>query len=151
MKIEDELQTNKFKDERHKAALNLMFTAYRLQTNVAQALKPFGLTSEQYNVLRILRGSRPKELCVREIAGRLIERSSNVPRILDRLQAKNFVTRARSENDGRETLIGLTEAGLEVLEKVAANVRDIDGASVKLTDNEARLLNELLDKSREDV
>jgi DNA-binding MarR family transcriptional regulator len=131
VKIEDELQTNKFRSEQHKAALNVLFTAYKLHTVVVQVLKPFGLTAEQYNVMRILKGSAPKPLCVKEIAERLIERSSNVPRILDRLQAKEYITRTRSENDGRETLIELTQA------------------AVKLTEIEARLLNDLLDKSRE--
>lgn len=149
MKIEDELQTKKFKSEQHKAALNVMFTAYKLHTEVARILKPFGLTAEQYNVMRILKGSAPRQLCVKEIAERMIERSSNVPRILDRLQTKNYVTRTRSENDGRETLIGLTEAGLELLLQTTDLVGNVDGSTVKLTDSEARLLNELLDKSRE--
>lgn len=149
MKIEDELQTKKFKSEQHKAALNLMFTAYQVHTDFAKALKPFGITAEQYNVMRILKGSAPRPLCVKEIAGRMIERSSNVPRILDRLQAKNFITRTRSENDGRETLIELTETGLNALLRTIEEVDGMDGASVKLTDSEARLLNELLDKSRE--
>lgn len=150
MKIEDELQTKKFKSEQHKAALNLMFTSYRLQTNVAQGLKPFGITSEQFNVLRILKGSAPRQLCVKEIASRMIERSSNVPRILDRLQAKEYITRTRSESDGRETLIGLTENGVELVEKATLSVSNLDASFVKLTDSEARLLNELLDKSRGD-
>jgi len=148
MKIEDELKTKKFMSEQQKAALNLMFTAYRLQTLVSQGLKPHGLTSEQYNVMRILKGSSPRHMCVREIADRLIERSSNVPRILDRLQAKNLVTRTRSENDGRETLIGLTEEGFGLLKEATDTISKLDGAAVNLTDSESRLLNELLDKSR---
>lgn len=149
MKIEDELQTNKFRSEQHKAALNVMFTAYKLHTEVARVLKPFGITAEQYNVMRILKGSAPRQLCVKEIAERMIERSSNVPRILDRLQAKDYITRTRSENDGRETLIGLTESGLGLLEQTLNTVGKVDGSAVRLTDSEARLLNELLDKSRE--
>lgn len=149
MKIEDELQTKNFSSEQHKAALNLMFTAYKLHSDFARLLKPFGLTAEQYNVMRILKGSAPRPLCVKEIADRMIERSSNVPRILDRLQAKNYITRTRSENDGRETLIGLTEDGLAALQEAIRGMGDADSTAVKLTDSEARLLNELLDKSRE--
>lgn len=149
VKIEEELQTDKFRNEQHKAALNIMFSAYRLQTEVAKVLKPFGITAEQYNVMRILKGSAPRPLCVKEIAGRMIERSSNVPRILDRLQAKSYVTRTRSENDGRETLIALTEAGVALLAQTLDFVTEADGSAVKLTETEARLLNELLDKSRE--
>ena len=148
MKIEDELQTKKFKSEQHKASLNVMFTAYRVHTQVAQALKPYGVTAEQYNVMRILKGSSPRSMCVKEIAGRMIERNSNVPRILDRLQAKAYVTRTRSESDGRETLIRLTDEGVALLAEVSRKVSEVDGAAVNLTDTEARLLNELLDKSR---
>jgi len=148
MKIEDELKTKKFRSEQHKAALNMMFSAYQLQTAVAQGLKPFNLTAEQYNVMRILKGSNPRPLCVKEIANRLIERSSNVPRILDRLQDKKLISRTRSEADGRETLIELTQQGMNVLNEVNLSVEGLDGSQVKLTDTEARLLNELLDKSR---
>lgn len=81
----------------------------------------------------------------------MIERSSNVPRILDRLQAKEYITRTRSESDGRETLIGLTENGAELVEKATLSVSNLDASFVKLTDSEARLLNELLDKSRGDL
>jgi len=148
MKIEDELKTKKFRSEQHKAALNMMFSAYQLQTSFAQGLKPFKLTAEQYNVMRILKGSNPKPLCVKEIASRLIERSSNVPRILDRLQDKGLISRTRSESDGRETLIELTVEGVKILHEANLSVEGLDTSQVKLTDNEARLLNELLDKSR---
>lgn len=148
MKIEDELQTKKFRSEQHKAALNLMFSAYQLQTAVAQGLKSFGLTSEQYNVMRILKGSSPKPLCVKDIANRMIERSSNVPRIIDRLEAKNLANRSRSGSDGRETLIELTDEGAKLLDQANMAVSNLDASYVKLTDNESCLLNELLDKSR---
>lgn len=148
MKIEDELQTKKFRSEQHKAALNMMFSAYQLQTSVSQGLKPFGLTAEQYNVLRILKGSSPKAMCVRDIASRLIERSSNVPRILDRLETKGLVIRTRSESDGRETLVELTNNGVKLLHEATLSVSGLDANFVKLTDIECRLLNELLDKSR---
>lgn len=149
MKIEDELKTKKFRNEQHKAVLNLMFSAYRLQTSVSQGLKPFGLTAEQYNVMRILKGSSPKPLCVKEIGDRMIERSSNVPRIIDRLQQKGLAIRTRSENDGRETWIELTDKGIKLLNEANLAVMDLDTKFLKLTDNESRLLNELLDKSRE--
>ena len=150
MKIEDELQTKNFRNEQHKAALNLMFTSYRLKSEVTKALKPFGLTSAQYNVMRILKGSSPQAMCVKQIGQRMIEPSSNVPRILDRLELKKYVTRMRSESDGRETLIELTPEGAELLKKVSETVTQMDGSHVNLTDSEARLLNDLLDKSRED-
>lgn len=148
MKIEEELQTKKFQSEQHKAALNIMFSAYLIHSSVAAALKPFEITAEQFNVMRILKGSKAKPLCVREIAGRMIERSSNVPRIVDRLEAKGLAIRSRSASDGRETLIELTDSGLAKLEQINTEVGQLDSKAVNLTEAEARLLNELLDKSR---
>ncbi|MCG9910209.1 MAG: MarR family transcriptional regulator [Flavobacteriales bacterium] len=147
MKIEQELQTGKFRNEQHKASLNIMFTAYVLHRSVAAALKPFGITPEQYNVLRILNGKRADKLCVKDIAGRMIERSSNVPRILDRLENKALVSRERSPEDGRESLIGITPKGIELVENMTEAVEK-NAHVLALTDSEAWTLNELLDKSR---
>ncbi len=148
MKIEQELQTANFRSEQHKASLNIMFTAYLIHRSVASALKPYGVTPEQYNVLRILKGRFPESMCVRDIAGRMIERSSNVPRILDRLENKGYVKRERSEADGRETLVSLTSDGGQFLEKLIAALERQE-LTLPITDAEAWTLNELLDKCRE--
>ena len=85
MKLEQAIQSNKFKNEVHKAGLNILYTAWWLKTVMSRELKEFGLTHEQYNVLRILKGKYPEQMCVRDIACRMIEKSYNVPRIIDRL------------------------------------------------------------------
>lgn len=125
-----------------------MFTAYVIRRGIADALKIHGITPEQYNVLRILNGSYPKSMCVRDIAGRMIERSSNVPRILDRLEKKAYVKRERSETDGRETLVSLTQEGKSFLEKVFS-VLEKEERVLPISEAEAWTLNELLDKCRE--
>lgn len=117
MKLEQAIQSNKFKDEVHKSALNILYTAWWLKTQSAIILKQFGITHEQFNVLRILKGKHPDDMCVRDIAGRMIEKNSNVPRIIDRLELKKLVERKQSQIDKRETVIHLTPLGVNLLEK----------------------------------
>ena len=90
MKLEQAIQSEKFETQVQKAGLNVLYTAWWLKTIVSKELKEFGLTHEQYNVLRILKGKYPELMCVRDIGNRMIEKSSNVPRIIDRLNLKNL-------------------------------------------------------------
>lgn len=116
---------------------------------ISKDLKVFGLTHEQFNVLRILKGKHPEQMCVKDIATRMIEKSSNVPRILDRLEAKNFVLRSNSAVDKRETVMTLTPRGIEVLDE-ATNAIDASFAETIVIDEEkATMLNALLDQYRE--
>jgi DNA-binding MarR family transcriptional regulator len=148
MKLEEALKTTRFRDERHKATLNVLYTAYWLKTNFSALLKEHGLTMEQFNVLRILKGKHPEPMCVKDIGSRIVEKNSNVPRIIDRLIIKKMVKRAPSEQDKRETLISLTPAGLKQLEEANTVMERID-QEVKGMDNEdARQLNILLEKMR---
>ena len=122
-----------------------MYTAYQIKTFVSQALKDFGLTPEQYNVLRILNGKYPDQMCVRDIGQRMVERSSNVPRIIDRLEIKELVKRSQSGDDKRETAINLTQAGLNLLEMVNPVVMKKQDNMTSLQNAELKQLNSLLD------
>lgn len=132
-----------------KAVLNIMYTAYQVRCSVSDALKGYGLTPEQYNVLRILKGKHPDQMCVRDIAGRMLERSSNVPRIIDRLEVKKLVKRNTSAEDKRETKISLTQPGINMLDNVNEIMEDINENSCKLSDAELEQLNDLLDRFRD--
>src|SRR3954465_11355538 len=112
MKLEEVLKTTKFESPQHRAVLNLMYTAYWYKTKTNTLLKEFGLTTEQFNVLRILKGKHPQPMCVKNIGSRMIEENSNVPRIVDRLILKELVVRTQSPEDRRETLVSLSEKGL---------------------------------------
>ena len=147
MKIEEILKTSRFIDEKHKASLNLLYTSYWFKTHVSTALKEFGFTSEQYNVMRILKGKHPEQMCVKDIAQRTIEKNSNVPRIVQRLLAKHFVERTISAEDKRETLVSLTEKGMQQLEKANSAVSRLN-EMIGLNEEEAKQLNELLEKMR---
>lgn len=148
MKLEEAIKSNKFKNETQKAALNVLYTAWWLKTQMSKGLKDFGLTHEQYNVLRILKGKYPEQICVRDIACRMIEKNSNVPRIVDRLEIKKLVKRNSSQFDKRETVITLTQNGILLLE---ASTKAIDASMQTITtlsETDANHLNKLLEKLR---
>lgn len=150
MKLEDAIKSNRFTDERHRATVNLLYTSYWLKSSLSLVLKQQGLTNEQHNVLRILKGSHPKEMCVKEIGARTLEKSSNVPRIIDRLVAKKLVRRYQSKEDKRETLVGLTEKGIEITQLARQAVEECTANIVNLTQEDAAILNALLEKMREE-
>lgn len=149
MRLEDAIKSNKFRSEAHKAALNILFSAWWLKTALSAELKNFGLTHEQYNVLRILKGKHPEHLCVRDIASRMIEKNSNVPRILDRLLKKKLIKRNTSRQDRRETVISLTNLGLSVLENSDVKISHSIDNSIHLSRSESKVLNDLLERMRE--
>lgn len=133
----------------HKAGLNILYTAWWLKTVMSRELKEFGLTHEQYNVLRILKGKHPELICVKDIACRMIEKNSNVPRIIDRLVIKKLVKRATSETDKRETVISLTQSGIAVLEASTRRINTIFDEVMIISEAEALSINKLLEKVRE--
>lgn len=149
MKLEEAIQSVKFKNQTHKAGLNILYTAWWLKTAMSRELKKFGLTHEQYNVLRILKGKSPDEMCVKDIAGRMIEKSSNVPRIIDRLVAKKLVKRSTDANDKRHTVMTLTTAGFNILDNSTKRIDELFGDLIAINETAAMELNQLLEQFRE--
>jgi DNA-binding MarR family transcriptional regulator len=149
MKLEEALQTSNFKDAKHKASLNILYTAWWLKSAISKELKAFGLTHEQYNVMRILKGKSPETMCVKDIAGRMIEKGTNVPRIIDKLVDKKLVKRATDIHDKRHTVMQLTASGLVLLEKVTRKINQVADTLMDLSDKEADQLNLILEKMRE--
>lgn len=149
VKLEQAIQSTRFKNEVQKAGLNILYTAWWLKTVMSRELKDFGLTHEQYNVLRILKGKHPELICVKDIACRMIEKNSNVPRIIDRLEIKKLVKRATSEADKRETVISLTQSGIAVLEASTQRINTIFDEVMTISESEASSINTLLEKVRE--
>ncbi len=148
MKIEDEIkQTKKFKSEHQRLFVNIMFTSSWLYRTQGQFLKTFGISPEQYNVLRILRGQHPNCANNQLITERMIDKSSNCSRIVEKLKQKGLVDRKENKDDRRHVDITITQKGLTLLEKIdLANNEGVlkDNLSVK----EAEILNDLLDKLR---
>ena len=148
VKLEEAIKSNKFKNEVHKAGLNILYTAWWLKTMMSKELKEYGLTHEQYNVLRILKGKHPELICVKEIACRIIEKSSNVPRIIDRLETKKLVKRTTSDADKRETVILLTTAGINILQHSTERINKLMDNTIIIDESRAALLNEILEEIR---
>jgi len=151
MKLEEAIGSNKFADAKHKALINLMYTSYWFKTHASASLKERDLTIEQFNVLRILKGKYPERVCIKDIRSRMIEKNSNVPRIVDRLLLKGLVRRTASEEDKRETLITLTEKGVYQLDEASARMNKVQNDIFGLDEAEAVMLNELMEKMRSKV
>lgn len=149
MKIEEALQQQTFTSEYHKVHLNILYTSAWISQHTAAALKPFGLSGQQFNILRILRGQYPEPASVKLLTARMIDKMSNASRLVDKLLEKELVVRTTCPNDRRSVDVVLTEKGLEVLAAARTAVevahQPLNGA---LTDDEAQTLNRLLDKMR---
>ena len=148
MRLEQAIKSSKFRNEVHKAGLNILYTAWWLKTMMSRELKEYGLTHEQYNVLRILKGKHPEQICVKEIACRMIEKNSNVPRIIDRLVTKKLVRRTSSDSDRRETVILLTQAGLNILQHSTERINKLMDHTIVIEEKKAAILNEILEEIR---
>jgi DNA-binding MarR family transcriptional regulator len=148
MGLEQDLKQERFTNEYEKMVVNILFTGSWLANLNLSRLKPFGVTPEQYNVLRILRGSHPKPMMLADITSRMIDRNSNATRLVEKLRQKGFAKREICENNRRQVDISITEAGLEVLKKIDES-RDTWLENLKtVTKTEAEELNSMLDKLR---
>jgi DNA-binding MarR family transcriptional regulator len=111
-------QTRPFPSRAAEALLSVLRTAAMLDHDLAEALRPFGITPTQHNVLRILRGAGPAGLCGREVAERMVASVPDVPRMLERLEAMELIRRERDAEDRRHVTARITRKGLEILKKV---------------------------------
>ena len=148
MSLEQDIKQEKFHNEFEKAAVNVLFTASWLSNINSSRLKPHGITPEQYNVLRILRGSHPKALMLAEVTCRMIDKNSNATRLVEKLRQKGLLKREICENNRRQVDISITEKGLAVLKKID-NEAEAWLESLKIISKQEALdLNRILDKLR---
>lgn len=148
MKIEDEIKQPVFNDVFQKGLINILYTAGWIGQRNAVPLKEYGITSPQFNVLRILRGQHPKPATVNLLIERMLDKTSNASRIVDKLELKKLVTRTVCPSNRRAVDIRITEAGLQLLGKLDA-VFAREPQLRNLTEAEAAQLNDLLDKIRD--
>ena len=149
MEIEKEIkQSIKFQSEYHKMVVNILYTASWINLHHTQKLKAFGLTTQQFNILRILRGQHPKPATINILIDRMIDKSSNASRLVERLLQKGFVQRCVNEKDKRAVNVQITEKGLETLQKLDADSHLLEDGLDQLSKEEAKQLNHLLDKLR---
>ena len=148
MKLEEEIKQEKFKSEHHKLMINLLFTSSWLQRMQLTLLRPYDLTPPQYNILRILRGAKGELLNLGEITSRMIDRSSNTSRLIDKLVIKKWVSRKTCPDDRRQSEICITTEGLNVLEQLDKPIDSITEQFHFLSVKETKEVNQFLDQLR---
>jgi DNA-binding MarR family transcriptional regulator len=147
MGIEKDIQQTNFRNEYQKMGINLLYTANWLNENVGKFLDQEEITQQQYNILRILRGSEVP-LSTLQIRERMLDKMSDTSRIVDRLIVKELVAKSTCPADKRLVDITLTEKGAALVEKLDQLNDQIDGLLKGVTENEAKTINEILDKLR---
>ena len=148
--IEEEIKTKGFKNPFNRITVNVIFTGNWLTDKHTQhVLKPYQLTVEQYNVLRILRGQSPNPLPINGILERMMNRMSNVSRLIDKLLEKGLVSRRESVEDRRSVDIRITQLGLNLLTDIDVLQDHWEENYSGLTEEEAITLSHLLDKMRD--
>jgi len=148
MGIQEEIKQSSFRSSYQKAFLNILYTNNWLEGKVREMLKEHELTKQQFNVLRILRGSHPEPLSTLQIRERMLDKMSDSSRIVDRLLAKGYVAKNTCPNDKRLVDVVITQKGLGLLAEVDKKEDVIDQSMNNLTEEEANLLSTLLDKLR---
>lgn len=148
MTLEEEIKQSHFPNEVEKALVNVIFTANFLHNQNLKRFKKHGISPEQFNVLRILRGSHPKKLRLADISSRMLDRNSNATRLVEKLRLKNLVTRDNCEKDRRQVDIGITQNGLDVLALIDVESKQWFEKQAFISKDEAKTINLLLDKMR---
>lgn len=149
MSIEKDIKQTNFKSPYSKAVVNILYTNNWLQSLQVEVFKPFDLTLQQYNVLRILRGQYPNPITVIAIIERMLDKMSNASRLVDKLLAKELVIRRLCPHDRRAVDVIITEKGLELLGKIDTLQSQWEDKLSGLTEIEALQLSNLLDKMRQ--
>jgi MarR family transcriptional regulator, 2-MHQ and catechol-resistance regulon repressor len=146
--IEQDIQQSYFRNNFQKAAVNLLFTSGWLRDRMKVLFDKEDITAQQFNILRILRGSFPTPLSTLQIRDRMLEKMSDTSRLVDRLVVKGLVKKITAETDRRLVDILITEKGKKLLSRIDAQETEMDAILNNLTEKEAEQLSELLDKMR---
>ena len=149
MGIEKDIQQTNFRNEFQKMSINIIYTANWLNEKMGQILSTEDITQQQYNILRILRGSECP-LSTLKIRERMLDKMSDTSRIVDRLIVKGLVEKTACVKDKRLVDITVTKKGLQLLEKLDALNEQIDSILKGVSEKEATTMNQILDKLRED-
>jgi DNA-binding MarR family transcriptional regulator len=148
MSIAKDIRQEKFRNEYHKASVNILYTYGWMIEKIKDFVEEEDITHQQFNILRILRGSHPTPLSTLQIRDRMIDKMSDTSRIVDRLVAKGFTKKATCRKDRRLVDVTITDKGLKLLEKLDRKQDEIDGILGNLSEKEAAALSKLLDKIR---
>jgi DNA-binding MarR family transcriptional regulator len=148
MTIEQEIKQVKFRSNFAKAVINVIYTSNWISGQQNEILKPYDLSVQQYNVLRILRGQSPKPISVNAIIERMMDKMSNASRLVDKLLAKELVIRRECPDDRRAVEIFITEKGINILSELDNVQSEWEKTLHNLDESEVLLLSDLLDRLR---
>lgn len=148
MGLSKDIKQPKFNSEFEKVMVNLMYTSNWLNQQEYYLFKPYGLTIAQYNVLRILRGQLPNSATINLIINRMLDRMSNVSRIVDKLVSKGFVSRVQNHTDRRAVDVKISKSGLDLLTKLDDELLELTKRINVFTEEESKVVNEFLDRFR---
>lgn len=148
MKIDDEIK-GRFRNEYHRGIINLTYTLNQLNYQFLQLLKKHNVTQQQYNVLKVLRGFRSEApVSIGFIKDRMLDKNSDVSRIVDKLYERGLITRCEKSTDRRQKDVDISDKGLELLSSMDECEKQVDTLLSNLTEDEVKQLNTLLDKIR---
>ena len=150
MKIEDEIQS-KFRNEKHKAMVNLQFTQLAIANKLGEVFKRSNISAQQYNVLRILRGQYPNSASIGLIKERMLDKNSDVSRIIDRLKLKKLLARKECKLDRRQKDVTISDEGLKLLETLDQDLSSIEKVIANVSEEDAVKLNSILDEIRQSL
>lgn len=148
MGIEKDIQQQHFQSESQKAIVNLVYTYHWITEKIKTMLSQDGITMQQFNILRILRGSDPQPLSTLTIRERMLDKMSDTSRIVDRLVLKGWVIKRTCANDKRLVDVSITKDGKRILEKIDKRIDDMNAVVSSLSQQDLKRLNELLDQMR---
>lgn len=148
MNLETEIKQEVFKSEYHKLLVNIIYTNSWIHGKIVARLKPHGITPQQYNILRILRGQFPKPARVQLLEQRMLDRMSNASRLVERLRQKGLVERSICEKDRRAVDVIISDKGLTILKLLDEIEKDWIEEFNTITKDQAIQLNSMLDALR---
>lgn len=148
MRIEDEIKQERFKTSTERAAINILFTANWINRQLHRFHTAHGLSQQQYNVLRILRGMSPKPASISLLNDRMLDKMSNVSRLVDKLADKGLAERRPCDSDRRQVDVVITKKGLDLVNEISDKLDQELIDMLHLSNDEANQLSELLDRMR---
>lgn len=151
MKLSELIRQDHFSSHGQEALFNIVVSGNWIMGRFATVMAPHGVTPAQYNVLRILRGSYPGTLTCTDIGHRLLDRTPDVTRLLNRLERSGYIVRKRADHDRRIVEVAITEDGLDVVDRMGADVdRELDALTKHLSPQEHQQLSDFLERLRTD-
>ena len=148
MTIEEAIHQNKFVSEEQKLMINIFYTSAHFAAIINKIVKPYGLSHQQYNVLRILRGQHPKPASINLITERMLDKMSNCSRLVDKLVLKEMATRSTCPNDRRQLDVQISDKGLSTLMVLDKQISALSSNFSNVNSADCKLANDILDRLR---